>query len=63
MAIIQTTHGDLDEALLTRREGQDEDDNACATWVEYRLGEEIVRRDVHITMKRGLFSAAVAADL
>jgi hypothetical protein len=52
--MITTTHGDMDESLLTKREGVDEDDRAQAEWVEYWKDDELVHRSVHIALKRGI---------
>lgn len=51
MATITTTHGDMDDALLRRVDGSKEDDHEQTTWVEYYLGEELVHRSVHVTLK------------
>jgi hypothetical protein len=44
----------MDEALLTKREGVDEDDRARAEWVEYWKDEELVHRSVHVALKKGV---------
>lgn len=64
MALIFTTHGEMDEALLEKREGVDENDNERVIWVEYWLEGELVHRSVHVQMKHvpdGI--AAIVADL
>lgn len=53
MALITTTHGDMDESLLRRVDGEVDNDNERTTWVEYWLGEELVHRSVHVTLKQG----------
>lgn len=64
MAMIFTTHGELDEALLEKREGVDENDNERVAWVEYWLNGELVHRSAHVTLKhvpKGI--SAIVADL
>ncbi len=58
MALILTTHGMLDEDLLVKSEGELDNDVEYTTWQEWRLGEEIVKRDVQVTLKK----AAVFAE-
>jgi hypothetical protein len=52
MALVNTTYGEMDEALLEKREGTFEDDNELTTWVEYWKGEELVHRSAHVTLKK-----------
>ena len=52
MATITTTKGDMDEALLEKREGGLDNDNEHTTWVEYWLEGELVHRSAHVTLKR-----------
>ena len=49
--MITTTHGDMDESLLEKREGVVDDDREHTTWVEYWLAGELVHRSVHVTLK------------
>jgi len=56
--MITTTHGDMDESALVKSEGLIDNDNERTTWVEYRIGDEIVHRSVHVTLKK----QAVFAD-
>jgi hypothetical protein len=49
---IHTTKGDLDEALLEKREGIVDDENEHTTWVEYWLDGELVHRSAHVTLKK-----------
>lgn len=49
--IITTTHGDMDDAQLEKREGVVDNDHEHTTWVEYWLGEELVHRSVHVRLK------------
>jgi hypothetical protein len=59
MALILTTHGEMDEALLEKREGVVDNEHEYTTWVEYWLGEELVHRSVHVTLKE--FPAGLGA--
>lgn len=43
MALIQTTRGEMDEALLVKRSGPG--------WVEYWLGEELVHRSAVVSLQ------------
>ena len=52
MALITTTKGDMDEALLEKREGSVDNENEFTTWVEYWLDGELVHRSVHVTLKK-----------
>jgi hypothetical protein len=60
--MITTTKGDMDESLLRKVDGGMEDDNEQTTWVEYYLGEELVHRSVHITLKQSPAICGVAGD-
>jgi hypothetical protein len=64
MALVNTTKGEMDDSLLEKREGVDENDNERAAWVEYWLDGELVHRSVHMTLKKfSLTGEAVAASL
>ena len=63
MALIQTTLGELDESLLNKKEGREEDDDKVLFWVEYWKDAELVHRSVHIDMKHGVLFGAEAASL
>jgi hypothetical protein len=64
MALVNTTKGEMDESLLVKREGVDENDNERAEWVEYWLNDELVHRSVHMVLKKfTLTGEAVAASL
>jgi len=54
--MVTTTLGDMDEALLDKREGVVDNDNERTTWVEYRLPgqNEIIHRSVHVQLKRSV---------
>lgn len=61
MALIFTTKGDIEESLLTKKIGDSENDTEIVSWEEWYLGEELVKRNVNMHLKQGLFSPAVAA--
>jgi hypothetical protein len=63
MAEIYTTLGMMDEALLVRTEGVDEDERARAEWREWRHAGEIVKREVNITVKQSHVIGAVAGSV
>ena len=50
--LIPTTKGPIDDSLLIKKEGVVDDENEHTTWVEYRLGEELVHRSAHVTLKK-----------
>jgi hypothetical protein len=52
MALITTTKGLVDDALLQRKEGHIDNDNEYTTWVEYWLDDEMVHRSAHVTLKQ-----------
>lgn len=45
---------EMDEALLQKRTGIDEDERAKIDWVEYYLEEKLVHRSAHISLKKGI---------
>ena len=50
--LVNTTKGEMDDSLLEKREGTVDNDDELTTWVEYWLGEELVHRSAHVTLKR-----------
>lgn len=58
MALINTIHGPLEESTLARTLGFEERPNEFVVWVEWRVGDELVRRDAHVILKQG----SVVAD-
>jgi esterase/lipase superfamily enzyme len=56
--MITTTIGDMDEALLEKREGQIENDNEITAWVEYWDGGELVHRSVHVRLKKPMIAVS-----
>ena len=60
MAMIFTTKGDLEESTLVKSTGSLENENEIIHWEEWHLGEELVKRNVHMHLKQGLFTPATA---
>ena len=54
MALIQTIKGEIDESLLTFKEGGIDNDVERTFWQEWWLGDELVRRDAQVNLKQGL---------
>ena len=52
MAIVFTTKGGMDEALLDKKEGVIDNDNEYTTWVEYWHEGELVHRSAHVRLKK-----------
>lgn len=50
--MVNTIYGEIDEALLQKKDGVFEDDNELTTWVEYWKDSELVHRSVHVTLKK-----------
>ena len=50
--LITTTKGDMDDSLLVKSEGIVDNEEERTTWVEYRLGDELVHRSAHVTLKK-----------
>ena len=62
--LIQTTKGDMDESLLVKKEGSVDSSIEATTWVEYWLGDELVHRSAHVTLKISpTFASAEAANI
>lgn len=52
MALINTIHGSLEESTLARTVGFEDRPNEFVVWVEWRQGDELVRRDAHVILKQ-----------
>ena len=63
MALITTTKGEMDEALLEKKEGSVDNENEYTTWVEYWHEGELVHRSVHVTLKKTVTLSAEAAAI
>jgi hypothetical protein len=42
----------MDDSLLVKKEGVVDDDNEHTTWTEYWLGDKLVHRSAHVTLKK-----------
>lgn len=62
MALVTTTKGEMDEALLEKKEGFVDNDNEYTTWVEYWHEGELVHRSAHVTLKKAITLSAEAAS-
>ncbi len=51
MGVINTTHGAIEETELSRTTGFEDRPNEFVVFVEWRLGDELVRRDAHVILK------------
>jgi hypothetical protein len=58
--IINTPKGPINSDDCTYKEGNHENDNEIVSWQEYWLGEELVKRDVQMHLKQGVFGDAAA---
>lgn len=52
MAIINTTIGDMDDALLEKREGIIDNDNEYTTWIQYWFEGKVVYRSLQTQFKK-----------
>jgi hypothetical protein len=50
--LITTTKGLMDDSLLVKSEGVVDNEDEFTTWTEYRLGDELVHRSAHVTLKK-----------
>lgn len=63
MALITTTKGELDETLLEKRTGSEDNENESLQWVEYWLDSELVHRSVDMQLKKGINFGADITNL
>jgi hypothetical protein len=61
--LVTTTHGEMDDALLVKKEGSLDNDVEFTTWTEYWLDDELVHRSVHVTLKTSPFVQLEAASI
>jgi len=59
--LINTTKGDMDAAMLEKREGFVDNAHEHTNWVEYWLDGELVHRSVHVHLKIGAAAEVTAA--
>ena len=60
--MINTTKGRMEESLLTKKEGEVDNENEYTKWVEYWDGDELVHRSAHIQLKKQVSVEITAAD-
>jgi hypothetical protein len=64
MALIFTTKGDVEESTLDRTVGFEDRPHEFVVWVEWKLGDELVKRDAHLILKRpSVVADAIAGGL
>jgi hypothetical protein len=51
----------MDEAKLTKKAGEVDNDNELTQWVEYYDQAELVHRSVHVQLKQNVVSESIAA--
>lgn len=61
MATINTIHGAIEESTLARTVGFEDRPTEFVIWVEWKLGEELVRRDAHVVLKQPTVTADAIA--
>jgi hypothetical protein len=61
--LVNTTHGEMDESLLVKKEGSVDNDIEFTTWTEYWLDDELVHRSVHVTLKTSPALFAETAEI
>jgi hypothetical protein len=61
--LVNTTHGEMDDSLLVKKEGSVDNDIEFTTWTEYWLDDELVHRSVHVTLKTSPALFAEAAEI
>jgi hypothetical protein len=61
--IVTTTKGDMDDSLLEKRTGEEDNERENIKWVEYWLDGELVHRSVDMVLKQATVAGfAVAAS-
>ena len=50
--LVTTIHGEMDDSLLEKRTGEDDNEHENTRWVEYWLNGELVHRSVDMVLKR-----------
>lgn len=60
--MVTTIYGEMDESTLRKVEGGLDNENERTTWVEYYLGDELVHRSAHVTLK-GVMVESIAGAI
>ncbi len=58
--IVTTTKGEMDDALLEKREGFVDNDNENTIWVEYWIADELVHRSAYVRLKKSMVAISKA---
>lgn len=61
--LVTTTKGEMDSALLERRDGSIDNEDEFTNWVEYWHEGELVHRSVHVILKKSPSLFAEAAQI
>lgn len=61
--LIWTSLGNLPESRLAATQGWEVTDTATVFWQEWRLGDELVKRAVHVLSKAGVTGECIANPL
>ena len=61
--MVTTIYGEMDEALLEKKVGSEEDSEKVLSWTEYWKDGELVHRSVDLVLKQGIDFGAEAASL
>lgn len=61
MAEIFTTLGMVEESTLVKTEGSTETETETTQWQEWRKDGELVKREVQMQLKQGVFMPAEAS--
>jgi hypothetical protein len=61
--LVTTIHGEMDDSLLEKRTGEEDNERENIKWVEYWLDGELVHRSVDMILKQATVAGfAVAAS-
>ena len=60
--VVYTTLGYMDEAVLQKKTGCDDNEERTLFWTEFRYKDEIVHRSVHIEIKKGIELNCITQD-
>lgn len=63
MALVFTTKGEMDEALLEKKEGVVDNEHEHTVWIEYWHEGDLVHRSAHVTLKKNVVADGIAAAL
>ncbi len=61
--VVDTTRGPMKVDELEKKTGEVDDDNEFTRWVEFWFDGELVKRSVHVHLKKNVVAEGVAAML